>query len=51
MIRRNYYQALEQTATTAEKEEIKLGLKVSLYYMYLLKRLTSHQINTLGVWQ
>jgi len=39
MIRRNYYQALERTATTAEKEEIKLGLKVSLYYMYLLKRL------------
>jgi len=39
MIRRNYYQALEQTATTAEKEVIKSGLKVSLYYMYFLKRL------------
>ena len=39
-IRRNYYQVLEWTATTAEKEEIKPRLKVSLYYMYLLKRLT-----------
>ena len=40
MIRRKYYQALEpavRTVTTAEKEEIKSGLKVSLYY--LLKRL------------
>jgi len=40
MIRKKYYQALEpavRTATTAEKEEIKSGLNVSLYY--LLKRL------------
>jgi len=37
MIRRNYYQALERTATTAEKEEIKSGVNVSFYY--LLERL------------
>ena len=37
MIRRNYYQALERTATTADKEEIKSGVNVSFYY--LLKRL------------
>jgi len=37
MIRRNYYQALQRTATTAEKEEIKSGPKLGLYY--LLKRL------------
>jgi len=37
MIRRNYCQGLERTATTAEKEEIKSGLKLGLYY--LLKRL------------
>jgi len=62
MIRRKYYQALElavQTATMAEKEEIKSGLKVSLYYLlnfsdnsslyHLLKRLAKVVKSTLLV--